>query len=257
VLGLSGSGKSTLIALLSGLVSPDAGAVVWKQREMDGPSPARAVVFQQYALLPWLTVFENVALAVDQVFRRRPAAERRRHVEAYVELVNLTPARDKRPGQLSGGMRQRVALARALAMRPELLLLDEPLSALDALTRGVLQRELQQLWQQQRMTVVMVTNDIDEAILLADRIVPLTPGPRATLGPAFPVELPRPRERVRLNQDPSYTTLRNEVTRYFLRLRAPRAEPSSTTPAGLDRPAHLTNERTHAANGWTTTGAAR
>ncbi len=216
IVGFSGSGKTTLVSLVAGLLEPDAGEVLLEGRPVDGPGPDRGVVFQNYSLLPWLTVHENVELAVRQVHRGWDAARRRAHVERFIALVNLSAAREKYPAQLSGGMRQRVSVARALAMDPKILLLDEPLSALDALTRATLQDETLRIWEQDRKTVVLITNDVDEAILLADRIVPLRPGPRATLGPSFPVELPRPRDRTAINHDPAFTALRNEVTQYLV-----------------------------------------
>jgi nitrate/nitrite transport system ATP-binding protein len=216
VVGYSGSGKTTLLSLLAGLTRPDAGTVTLGGRPVAGPGPDRGVVFQSYSLLPWLTVFENVALGVDQVFAAWPAEKRRAHVERHVALVNLTAARDKRPAELSGGMRQRVAVARALALDPEVLLLDEPFGALDALTRATLQDELEALWERDQKTVVLVTNDVDEAVLLADRIVPLTVGPRATLGPAIEVGLPRPRDRKAVNHDPRFKAVRGRVIDYLL-----------------------------------------
>ena len=221
ILGFSGTGKSTLISLIAGLLTPDEGAIVLKGKPIDGPGPDRGVVFQNYALLPWLTVYENVALAVDTLFPDWPKPKRKTHIEKYIEMVNLTPAVRKRPRELSGGMRQRVSVARALAMNPEILLLDEPLSALDALTRGSLQYEIEKIWSQDRKTVVMITNDIDEAILLADRIVPLKPGSEgASLGPAFDISLSRPRDKNKFNTDSEYRHLRNEITRYFLDLQS-------------------------------------
>ena len=192
IVGYSGSGKSTLMSLLAGLISPDSGKIWFDGAPISGPGPERGIVFQNYSLLPWLTVYGNIALAVDQVLRDWPAARRQEQIRRFIEMVNLTPATNKRPNELSGGMRQRVSLARTLATCPQVLLLDEPLSALDALTRGTLQQELARIWSEERTTCVMITNDIDEAILLADRIVPLTPGPGATLGPSFAVELSRP-----------------------------------------------------------------
>ena len=216
IVGFSGSGKTTLISLMAGLEMPDAGEITLQGERITGPGPDRGVVFQNYSLLPWLTVFGNVELAVRQVFKEMSAAERKEHVERYIEMVNLTPARDKRPAELSGGMRQRVSVARALAMDPKILLLDEPLSALDALTRATLQDEIERIWEQDRKTVVLITNDVDEAILLADRIVPLRPGPRASLGPDFQVPLSRPRDRKAINHDPAFKKLRNEITQYLV-----------------------------------------
>jgi nitrate/nitrite transport system ATP-binding protein len=174
------------------------------------------VVFQSYSLMPWLTVYGNVALAVDAVFRNQNRAERDELTRKYIEMVGLSHALERRPAELSGGMRQRVAVARALAMRPEILLLDEPLSALDALTRAKLQDEIVQIWERERKTVVLITNDVDEAILLADRIIPLTPGPRATLGPEFKVPLERPRDRTAMNHSPAYRGLRKDITEYLM-----------------------------------------
>jgi len=216
IVGFSGSGKTTLISLMAGLIQPDAGEIRLEGQPIDGPGPDRGVVFQNYSLLPWLTVEGNVDLAVKNVFPDWPKAKRREHVLRYIEMVNLTPARAKRPLELSGGMRQRVSVARALAMDPKILLLDEPLSALDALTRATLQDEIERIWEQARKTVVLITNDVDEAILLADRIVPLSPGPGATLGPDFKVTLDRPRDRRAINHDPEFKKLRNEVTQYLV-----------------------------------------
>jgi nitrate/nitrite transport system ATP-binding protein len=208
VVGSSGSGKTTLISLMAGLVPPDAGTVWLDGMPITGPGPERAVVFQNYSLLPWLSVYDNIRLAVDQVCRAWPAARRREHIEAHIALVNLTAARDRKPAALSGGMRQRVAVARALAMQPRVLLLDEPLGALDALTRGALQEEIARIWARTQCTGVLITNDVDEAILLADRIIPLG---AATLGPSVPVRLARPRDRRALNHDPEFQRLRREV----------------------------------------------
>lgn len=215
IVGYSGSGKSTLISALAGLMEPDQGGVLFRGREIDGPGPERGVVFQSYSLMPWLTVAGNVRLAVDSVHSALSAAERAAIVDKYVDMVGLTAARDRRPAELSGGMRQRVSVARALAMQPEILLLDEPLSALDALTRAKLQDEFAAICEQEKKTIVLITNDVDEAILLADRIIPLTPGPLATLGQEFPVDLPRPRDRAAMNSDPVFMRLRADVTSYL------------------------------------------
>ena len=220
IIGYSGSGKTTLMSLILGLQFPDAGSVMLKGGRVTGPGPDRGIVFQNYSLLPWLTVYENVALAVDQVFPEWNAEQRRAHIEKYIATVNLTPARNKVPGELSGGMRQRVSVARALAMQPEILLLDEPLSALDALTRANLQDELNRICQEEKKTVVLITNDPDEAILLADRVVPLTAGPRATLGPSIPVNIPRPRSRADVNHNPEFKRTRLEIIDYLLGSRA-------------------------------------
>ncbi len=218
IVGFSGSGKTTLISLMAGLAAPDVGEVTIRGRKVEGAGPDRGVVFQSYSLMPWLTVTANVALAVDAVFRGAPRAERQARVRRYVEMVGLGHAADRRPAELSGGMRQRVAVARALATDPDILLLDEPLSALDALTRAKLQDEFEDIRAQEGKTIVLITNDVDEAILLADRIVPLKPGPKATLGPSFPVTIGRPRHRMALNDDPTFKRLRADVTRYLMEL---------------------------------------
>jgi nitrate/nitrite transport system ATP-binding protein len=222
IVGFSGAGKTTLVSLLAGLQRPDAGTVRLAGGEITGPGPDRGVVFQNYSLLPWLTVRENILLAVGQVNPDWTREKQLAHVAHYVELVNLTPARDKYPRELSGGMRQRVSVARALAMNPQVLLLDEPLSALDALTRATLQDEISRIWKADRKTVLLITNDPDEGIYLADRIVPLTAGPGATLGPSLRVDLPRPRDRRALNHDPRFHQLRREVVDFMLQSRAGR-----------------------------------
>ena len=216
IVGYSGAGKTTLMSLIAGLQCPDTGTVTLRGEPVLEPSPDRAIVFQNYSLLPWLTVHENVALAVDEVFPAWPKEKRREHIEKYIAMVNLTPAKDKKPRELSGGMRQRVSVARALAMNPRILLLDEPLSALDALTRATLQDEIERIWESDRKTVVLITNDVDEGILLADRIIPLSAGPRATLGPEVRVDIERPRNRKELNHDPRFKAIRKEVISYLL-----------------------------------------
>ncbi len=216
IVGFSGSGKTTLISALAGLIEPDQGGVIFGGKEIAGPGPERGVVFQSYSLMPWLSVQANVALAVDSVFGAKSRAERKEIVSKYIEMVGLSPARDRKPSELSGGMRQRVAVARALAMQPQVLLMDEPLSALDALTRAKLQDEFAAISQQEKKTIVLVTNDVDEAILLADRIIPLKPGPNATLGREFKVNLPRPRDRGAMNSDPEFISLRAAVTEYLM-----------------------------------------
>ena len=218
VVGFSGSGKSTLLNLLSGLLLPDSGTITMRDLPVHGPGPERGVMFQNYALMPWLNVYDNIALSVNQVCRGESRARRAARVQHYLELVNLGPARHKLPAELSGGMRQRVALARALAMKPEVLLLDEPLSALDALTRANLQDELLQICAHERTTVLLITNDVDEALLLADRVLPLEPGPDAGFGREFLVDLPRPRQRLALIRDPRFIALRKTVTDYLLAL---------------------------------------
>lgn len=216
VVGYSGAGKTTLLSILAGLVKADAGRVLLEGKEIAGPGPDRGVIFQTYSLLPWMSVLDNVLLAVDQVFPGWPAAKRREHAEKFLRMVKLTPALAKKPSELSGGMRQRVAVARALAMDPRVLLMDEPLGALDALTRATLQAEIERIWLRDRKTALLITNDVDEAVLLADRVIPLTRGPAATLGPAVEVDLPRPRDRRRLNTDPRYKEIRSEILDFLL-----------------------------------------
>jgi len=238
IVGYSGSGKTTLLSILAGLLKPDRGSVFLDGREVTGPGPDRGVVFQDYALLPWMTAAENVALAVDQVFRDWPAAKRRERVEQYLALVKLSAAAHKRPHELSGGMRQRVAVARALATDPAALLLDEPLGALDALTRGSLQDEIERFWERDRKTVVLITNDVDEGILLADRIIPLSAGPGATMGPSFPIEISRPRTRKRLSLDPGFRKVRLQILEYLLGPGRRRGVPPPVAgPARLEVPA--------------------
>lgn len=218
VIGFSGSGKSTLVSLLAGLTKPTSGSVRMGGKIVEHAGPERGVMFQSYSLLPWLSVFGNIEMAVKAVFRDYSKVQVKEHVERYIEMVHLTHARDKKPHELSGGMRQRVSLARTLSMQPEVLLLDEPLSALDALTRAVLQDEILQIWEQEKRTVVLITNDVDEAILMADRIIPLTMGPEATLAEAFPVTLARPRDRRTLNDSTEYQHLKTDITTYLLGL---------------------------------------
>lgn len=222
IVGYSGAGKTTLMSILAGLIRPDTGTVSLEGREISGPGPDRGLVFQNYSLLPWLTVFENVRLAVDQVFPGMSEAERIAHTSEFIELVNLAPARDKRPHELSGGMKQRVSVARTLATNPKVLLCDEPLSALDALTRANLQDEITRIRLLHKQTVVLITNDPDEAILLADRVIPLTAGPNATLGESFIVDLPHPRDRKALNHSPRFRQLRRDISEYLLSSRRER-----------------------------------
>jgi nitrate/nitrite transport system ATP-binding protein len=213
VLGFSGTGKTTLINLLAGLELPDQGQVLFRGQPVTGPGPERGLVFQSYALMPWLTVAGNIALAVDAV-SKGSKVERAALVAKYISMVGLGHAADRRPAELSGGMRQRVAVARALAMQPEVLLMDEPLSALDALTRANVASEIEAIWAAEKRTVVLVTNDVDEALVLADRILCLNPD--GTLGAAFKVDLPRPRDRGAMNDDPAFKALRADVTAYLM-----------------------------------------
>ncbi len=211
LLGHSGCGKSTLMNAIAGMSAPTEGGVILEGREVTEPGPDRMMVFQNYSLLPWLTATDNVRLAVDATMPKISKAERARITDEHIEMVGLTPSAHKRPGELSGGMKQRVAIARALAIRPKVLLLDEPFGALDALTREEVQDQLLEIWEATRTTVVMITHDIDEAILLADRIVMLTNGPAATVGEIFDVPFERPRSRDAIGEDPRYYTLRNQI----------------------------------------------
>jgi nitrate/nitrite transport system ATP-binding protein len=212
LIGHSGCGKSTLLNLIAGLTTPTEGSLLCANREIAGPGPERAVVFQNHSLLPWLTCFENVYLAVERVFSATEnKAQLKARTDAALAMVGLTPAAQKRPGEISGGMKQRVGIARALSMEPKVLLLDEPFGALDALTRAKLQDELLQIVATTQSTVVMVTHDVDEAVLLSDRIVMMTNGPSATIGEILKVELPRPRSRVVLAEDIRYLGYRKAV----------------------------------------------
>jgi nitrate/nitrite transport system ATP-binding protein len=212
LIGHSGCGKSTLLNLIAGLTFPTEGGLICANREIQGPGPERAVVFQNHSLLPWLTCFENVYLAVERVFgETETKAQLKARTDAALTLVGLTPAAQKRPGEISGGMKQRVGIARALSMEPKVLLMDEPFGALDALTRAKLQDELLQIVATTHSTVVMVTHDVDEAVLLSDKIVMLTNGPAATIGEVLSVELPRPRERVQLADNAQYLGYRKAV----------------------------------------------
>jgi nitrate/nitrite transport system ATP-binding protein len=215
VLGFSGAGKTTLVSAIAGLIEPDAGDILLRGKPIQGPDRDRGLVFQSYSLFPWLTVESNVALAVDAVHKDRSADQRKALVKQKVELVGLGHAMDRKPAQLSGGMRQRVAVARALAMEPEILLLDEPLSALDALTRAKLQDEIERIREEEKRTIILVTNDVDEALLLADRIAVLTPAPAARIGRIFPVDIARPRDREAMNDDHEFQALRREIVTYL------------------------------------------
>ena len=212
LIGHSGCGKSTLLNLSAGLTRPTQGTLLCANKEIAGPGPERAVVFQNHSLLPWLTCFENIHLGVERVFgAKETKAQLKERTEAALALVGLTPATHKRPGEISGGMKQRVGIARALAMEPKVLLMDEPFGALDALTRAKLQDELLAIVQKTQSTVVMVTHDVDEAVLLSDKIVMLTNGPAATIGEVLSVDLPRPRKRVELAEDRRYVMYRKAV----------------------------------------------
>lgn len=216
IIGHSGCGKSTVLNLIAGLLQPSAGNLFCAGREIAGPGPERAVVFQNHSLLPWLSCFQNVYLAVERVFSAEESkAQLAKRTQAAIELVGLAHAADKRPNEISGGMKQRVGIARALAMEPKVLLLDEPFGALDALTRAHLQDELMGIMAKRGCTAVMVTHDVDEAVLLSDRIVMMTNGPGATIGDILPVDLPRPRRRLELAENSHYNHLRSEVLKFL------------------------------------------
>ena len=212
LIGHSGCGKSTLLNLIAGLTTPTNGALLCANKEIKGPGPERAVVFQNHSLLPWLTCFDNIYLAVERVFGGKESkAQLKARTDAALALVGLTHAGQKRPGEISGGMKQRVGIARALSMEPQVLLMDEPFGALDALTRAKLQDELLEIVARTQSTVVMVTHDVDEAVLLSDKIVMMTNGPSATIGEVLSVDLPRPRNRVELAEDVNYVHYRKAV----------------------------------------------
>lgn len=216
IVGFTGSGKTTLVNLINGLLMPTKGDVLFKGQPVVGTSHERGVIFQNYSLLPWLTVGENVYMAVKEAFPKKSKSELQTIVAEYVDMVNLTPAMNKRPKELSGGMRQRVSVARALAMKPEMIIMDEPLGALDALTRGNLQDEILNIWGKEKCTALLITNDVDEGIYMADRIIPLRPGPNATLGPEFKIDIERPRDKTALNDNPSFKNTRNAIIEYLM-----------------------------------------
>ena len=216
IIGHSGCGKSTLLNLVAGLTQVSHGAILLEDREVNAPGPERAVVFQSHALLPWLTVYDNVRLAVDKVFgRAKSKAERHAWTMHNLDLVQMGHAKDKRPSEISGGMKQRVGIARALAMEPKVLLMDEPFGALDALTRAHLQESVMQIHSRLGNTVIMITHDVDEAVLLSDRIVMMTNGPSACIGEILEVDLPRPRNRIELVADPAYIRCRSAVLKFL------------------------------------------
>lgn len=245
LIGHSGCGKSTLLNIVAGLMQPTSGGVILEGREVTAPGPDRAVVFQNHALFPWLSVYENVALAVKHVHKGRMGkAEMRDWVLENLRLVHMDHAMHKRPDEISGGMKQRVGIARALAMEPKVLLLDEPFGALDALTRAHLQDALMEIHQRLNNTILMITHDVDEAVLLSDRVVMMTNGPAATIGEVLAVDLPRPRARLMLADDPHYNHLRTEVLR-FLHERHAKPDVPLSAPAGLQAtPAHSVSRRT-------------
>jgi nitrate/nitrite transport system ATP-binding protein len=223
IIGHSGCGKSTLLNIIAGLTDVTKGAVLLEDREVNSPGPERAVVFQNHSLLPWLTVYENVSLAVNKVFSgKKSKAERDEWIRHNLALVHMTHALDKRPSEISGGMKQRVGIARALAMEPKILLLDEPFGALDALTRAHLQDSVMEIHSRLKNTMIMITHDVDEAVLLSDRIVMMTNGPSATIGEVLDVRLSRPRKRLDLVNDTTYTRCRAAVLEFlYARHKAP------------------------------------
>jgi len=218
IVGFTGSGKTTLVNMMTGLDSPSEGEVLYRGKPITGPAPERGIIFQNYSLLPWFTVYQNVALAVNQVHPDWPKDKRDAHIRNFIEMVNLTPAINKRPKELSGGMKQRTSIARVLATDPDLLLMDEPLSALDALTRGNLQEEILKIWSANKRTAVLITNDVDEGIFMADRIIPLEPGEKSGLGPEYQVNIARPRDKKAMNTDPNFKSVRTEILNYLVQL---------------------------------------
>lgn len=216
LIGHSGCGKSTVLNIVAGLLKATEGGVVLEGKEVDEPGPDRAVVFQNHSLMPWLSVYDNVRLAVDQVFKKTKSRQERHDWTLHnLELVHMTHALDRKPDEISGGMKQRVGIARALAMEPKVLLMDEPFGALDSLTRTHMQDSLMEIQANLNNTVIMITHDVDEAVLLSDRIVMMTNGPRAKVGEILNVELPRPRDRLELAENPTYNHYRAEVVRFL------------------------------------------
>jgi nitrate/nitrite transport system ATP-binding protein len=216
LIGHSGCGKSTVLNIVAGLLKATNGGVILDGREVNAPGPDRAVVFQNHSLLPWLTVYQNVEIAVDKIFREsKTRQERRDWILHNLEMVHMEHALDRLPSQISGGMKQRVGIARALAMEPKVLLLDEPFGALDALTRAHLQDEVIRIQSELGNTVLMITHDVDEAVLLSDRVVMMTNGPSATIGQVLDVPLPRPRNRIELAEDPTYNRCRQEILSFL------------------------------------------
>ncbi|USD35407.1 MULTISPECIES: ABC transporter ATP-binding protein [Vibrio] len=226
LIGHSGCGKSTVLNLVAGLHLPTDGGVIVDSREVSGPGPDRAVVFQNHSLLPWLTVYQNVELAVKQVAGGKGKHWVREQVEHYLDLIQMTQAADKKPDEISGGMKQRVGIARALALKPKVLLMDEPFGALDALTRARLQDSLMNIQAELNNTVIMITHDVDEAVLLSDKIVMMTNGPAATIGEVLEIELPRPRNRVELAENPVYQRYRQSVLKFLYEKQSKQESPA-------------------------------
>jgi nitrate/nitrite transport system ATP-binding protein len=235
IIGHSGCGKSTILMMVAGLSSVSSGSLILAGKELTGPGPDRGVVFQSPSLLPWMTAFENVMLGVDQVFFTAEKFEREQIAEYYLSLVGLGDSMHKRPSELSQGMRQRVGIARAFALAPKMLLLDEPFGMLDSLTRYELQEVLIQLWRREKITAMMVTHDVDEALFLSDRIICMTDGPEAGIGEVIEVNFPRPRERKAVMEHPDYYLLRERLI-HFLEVKAHKHAPASTLPASTTAP---------------------
>ncbi len=238
LIGHSGCGKSTVLNIIAGLYQATEGGIILEGREVDEPGPDRAVVFQNHALLPWLTVYQNVELAVKCVFKKtKTKAEIREWIEHNLKLVHMDHAMHKRPGEISGGMKQRVGIARCLAMQPKVLLMDEPFGALDALTRAHLQDSLMEIQNRLGNTVVMITHDVDEAVLLSDRIVMMTNGPAASIGEVLDINLQRPRDRLSLAEDPAFNAYRQQVLRFlYEKQKNPAAKPKQVESASKSEP---------------------
>ncbi|MBU3015944.1 ABC transporter ATP-binding protein [Poseidonibacter lekithochrous] len=215
IIGHSGCGKSTLLNMIAGLDAQTKGNIILNNKEIIGPGPERAVVFQNHSLLPWLSVYENIEMAVKKVMPELSSSELRARVEKFVSMVNLDHAKDKYPGEISGGMKQRVGIARALSIKPDVLLMDEPFGALDSLTRANLQEHLMRIQQSVQNTVIIITHDIDEAVLLSDKVIMMTNGPEATIGEILEVKLDRPRNRVELQSDPEYIRCREAILSFL------------------------------------------
>ncbi|MDO3693554.1 ABC transporter ATP-binding protein [Wenyingzhuangia sp. chi5] len=229
IVGFSGSGKTTLVNLINGLLKPTEGEVIFKGKPVEDTSHERGVIFQNYSLLPWLTVYQNIDMAIQEAFPKASKQEKDVRVKEHVEMVGLTHALNKYPKELSGGMRQRVSVARALSMNPEMIIMDEPLGALDALTRGNLQDEILKIWEVNKRTALLITNDVDEAMYMADRIIPLKPGPNATLGPEFKINIERPRNKTALNDNEEYKKTRLEIIEYLMDLGEQQAAKSTSS----------------------------
>lgn len=217
IIGPSGCGKSTLLSIIAGLSSASGGSVMMNKEPITGPGPDRGMVFQSYALMPWMTVEENIRFAVETVYPKMPLIQQKRIVTEHLQMVGLESAAKKHPHELSGGMRQRVGIARALAINPDILLMDEPFGALDALTRGFLQEEIERIWEEHRKTVIMITHSIDEALLLSDKIIMMTKGPRAGIAQILDVPFPRPRNRFEVEDHPAYHDLKVAMEEHLYR----------------------------------------